>query len=131
VISAVIGAVISFVAGVFLGLIPLFGLFLAPLFAPLSGGFAAGYLRGSDVRESALTGFLANVLASIPTALLVGIFLLVGGISALTEGAGEAALGLIVWLIIFAVAFVMFYLMGALGGAIGAKVTDRGSPGSD
>ncbi len=117
--ASLAGGVVSF----FLGWIPLLG--------PLSGGFVAGYLRGDDTKEGAIVGFLANLLASIPGALFVGLFLVLGGLGAVVDGSGEAALGLVVWLVIFGAIFVSFYGFGALGGVIGSKVTDRSAPESD
>lgn len=119
VIAAVIGGVVTF----FLGWIPLVG--------PIPGGVVAGYLRGADVRESTLTGLLANVLASIPGVVLVALFLILGGLGAVAEGNGEAAMGLALWLIIFVLSFVYYYAFGALGGLIGAKITDRGRPDAE
>jgi hypothetical protein len=117
ILAAAVGGVVTFI----LGWIPLIG--------PIPGGVVAGYLRGSDVTESTLTGLLANVLASIPGVLLAVLFLFLGGLGAVMEGDGGAAVGLVVWLIIFALAFAYYYALGALGGFIGAKVTDRGEPG--
>ena len=116
-ISAFVGAVVSF----FVGSIPFLG--------PVAGGAVAGYMRGSDTKESALTGTIANVLASIPLVLLFGLFMVFGVIGAASgPGGGEAALGLIVWLLIFGASFLYFWGLGAVGGAIGASITDRRAP---
>lgn len=117
--AAIIGGVASF----FLGWIPLVG--------PAIGGAIAGYLRGSDTKESAITGTIANVLASIPSMLLVVLFFVLGIVGAgsdPTMGGGEVVAGLLVWLIIFAVGFVYFWALGAIGGVVGASITDRRGP---
>jgi len=116
ILAAIVGGVISFLIG------------WIPVVGPIPGGAVAGYLRGDDVKESALTGLLANVLAAVPAILLAGLFLVLGGIGAAVDGDGTAALGIFVWLLIFAGSFLYFFGFGALGGAIGAKLTDRRAP---
>lgn len=115
-LAAFVGAVVSF----FLGWIPLVG--------PPIGGGVAGYLRGSDTRESALTGVLANVLASIPMLGLAFLFMLFGGVGVLSTGDGEAALGMVIWGLIFAGSFLYFFVLGGLGGALGASLSSRRAP---
>lgn len=119
-LSAVIGGIVTF----FLSWLP----FIGVIVGPIGGGFTAGFLRGANVKESALTGTLANVLASIPGALLVVLLFFLGGLGIISDGTGEAAFGLFVWAVIFLFSFVVFYLLGAIGGVIGAKVTSRGDP---
>lgn len=114
--AALVGAAVSLFVGWF------------PLVGPAFGGIAAGYLRGDDVTESALTGTLGNVIASIPLLLLALLFIGLGTIGAIVEGNGDAGLGLVIWLIVFAISFAYFYGLGALGGVLGAKITDRGTP---
>lgn len=116
ILAAVVGGIVTF----FVGWIPLVG--------PIPGGIVAGYLRGSDVTESTLTGLLANVLSSIPAVFLVVLFLFLGGLGAVMDGDGSAAIGLVLWLVIFALAFAYYYALGAFGGFLGAKITDRGVP---
>lgn len=116
--------------GGFLGFVTLL-IPLVNLFSPFVGGLVAGSLRGSDITESALTGTLANVLASIPLVLFTGLFFLLvtlGVVSDPEMGTGEAALGLAVWFGIFAVAFVLFYVVGAACGALGASLSGRAEP---
>lgn len=116
--AAIIGGVVSFFIGGF------------PFVGPVAGGAIAGYMRGSDTTESAITGTLANVLASIPLVLLGGLFLFLGVIGAASSpgGSGDAALGLVVWLFIFLFGFVYFWGLGAVGGAIGASMSDKRAP---
>ena len=115
-LSAFAGSVVSF----FVGWVPIVG--------PLAGGAVAGYLRGSDTRESAVSGLIANVLAAIPMMALAALFLLLGGIGAASEGGSDVALGLFLWAVIFAGSFVYFFVLGAVGGALGAALTSRRSP---
>lgn len=116
-LSAFVGGIVSFVVG------------WIPIIGPAAGGVVAGYLRGSDTRESAITGLLANVIASIPMMGLALLFMILGGIGAATEGAGgDVALGLLFWAGLFAVSFVYFFVLGAAGGALGAAITNRREP---
>jgi len=101
------------------------------LFSPFVGGLVAGSLRGSDTMESALTGALANVFASVPLLVFGGLFFLLvtlGVVSDPVMGTGEAALGLAVWFGIFAVGFGLFYAVGAACGALGAALSGRAEP---
>lgn len=115
-IAAIAGGAVAF----FIGIIPLLG--------PIGGGVVSGYLRGSDTKEGVLTGGLAGLIASIPGALLAFLFLVLGGVGALIEGNGEAALGLIVWIAVFLVAIVYMIVFCGLGGAIGAAISNRRAP---
>jgi len=107
--AAVIGSVGSF----FFGWIPILG--------PIVGGFIAGYLRGPDKQESALTGVIANVLASIPF-LLFAIF---GVFAQIVEGTVNTFLG---WIILVAISVAYFYGFGAFGGWAGAAFSSRAEP---
>jgi hypothetical protein len=115
-ISGVVGAL----AAVFLGWLPLIGLIV--------GGAIAGYLRGSDNKESAISGLVAHGLASIPLMAIIGFFFVFGGIGVVASGDGGAALGLFIWAGIFVVGFVFYFVMGAIGGVIGAALTSRAEP---
>ncbi|RQG95190.1 DUF5518 domain-containing protein [Natrarchaeobius chitinivorans] len=115
-IAAAIGAVVSFVIGWF------------PLIGPIVPGVVAGYLRGENTKESAITGTLANVIASIPIVLVLALFFGLGALGTLVEGNGEAALGFGVLLIMVVISFVYYFGFGALGGVIGAELSDRGEP---
>lgn len=104
---------------------------LVNLFSPFVGGLVAGSLRGSDTMESALTGALANVVASVPVVLFGGLFFLLGALGTVNNpelNTGETALGLLVWFGIFAVIFGLFYALGAACGALGSAVTGRAEP---
>lgn len=114
--AAGIGALVSVVLG------------WVPLVGPVFGGAAAGYLRGSDGTEGAISGLLGNAIASVPLLLLVLLFLALGGIGAAAQGDGEAAVGMVLWLVIFAGGFAYFYALGALGGLLGAVASNRASP---
>jgi hypothetical protein len=116
--------------GGFLGFVTLL-IPLVNLFSPFVGGLVAGSLRGSDTTESALTGALASVVASVPLVVFGGLFFLLATLGVVSDpamGAGEAALGLAVWFGIFAVAFGLFYAVGAACGALGAALSGRGEP---
>lgn len=115
-LSAFVGGVVSFVVG------------WIPVVGPAIGGGVAGYLRGSDTKESAISGLIANVLASIPMMGLAALFLILGGIGAASDGASDVALGLFLWAVIFVASFVYFFALGAAGGALGAAVTNRRAP---
>lgn len=116
--------------GGFLGFVVLL-IPIVNLFSPFVGGLVAGSLRGSNTVESALTGALANVVASVPLVVFGGLFFLLmtfGVVSDPTMGTGEAALGLAVWFGIFAVGFGLFYAVGAACGALGAALSGRAEP---
>lgn len=115
-LSAFVGGIVSFVVG------------WIPLVGPAAGGVVAGYLRGSDTRESAITGLIANVIAAIPMMGLAILFMVLGGIGAASDGGGDVALGLFVWALIFVASFVYFFVLGAAGGALGAAATNRDAP---
>jgi len=87
----------------------------------MAGGILAGYLRGSDRNESALTGALATVLAST---LYLGFMALVLLANA-AEGSGGGVLGTII-LAVLSLGY--FYGFGALGGVVGAGITNRNAP---
>mgnify|MGYP000698830568 FL=1 len=103
---------------------------LVNLFSPFVGAIVAGSLRGSDTMESALTGALANVFASIPVVLFCGLFFLLATLGIVSDPsvASDVALGLLVWFVIFAVAFGGFYVVGAVCGALGSALTNRDEP---
>jgi len=103
---------------------------LINLFSPFVGAIVAGSLRGSDTIESALTGALANVAASIPVVLFCGLFFLLATLGVVSDPtvASDVALGLLVWFVIFAVAFGLFYAVGAACGALGSALTNRDEP---
>lgn len=126
-VAALIGGVIGFVSSFLLGLIPFLGLLLGPI-GMMGGGVVAGYLRGSELSESALTGGLAGLVGIIPSAALGVLFLSVFGFSAIAEGGGEFAVGFGVIGLIFLVALVFNVGLAALGGAIGSAITDRAPP---
>lgn len=115
-LSAFVGGVVSFVVG------------WVPVVGPAIGGGVAGYLRGSDTKESAISGLLANVLASIPMIGLAALFLVLGGMGAASDGASDVAIGLVLWAAIFAASFAYFFALGAVGGALGAAATSRRAP---
>lgn len=120
--SRLLSAGVGALAAIFIGWFPLVG--------PAISGFAAGYLRGSDAKESAIAGTLGNVIASVPIILILALFMGLGTVGALVGGDGGALVGLFVWLLIFVTSFAYWYGLGALGGVLGAKVTDRGDPTS-
>lgn len=115
-LSAFVGGIVSFVVG------------WIPIVGPAIGGVVAGYLRGSDTKESAISGLIANVLAAIPMMGLAVLFLILGGIGAASEADSDVALGLFLWAVIFIASFVYFFVLGAAGGALGAAITDRRAP---
>lgn len=118
--SRLVAALVGGVATFFLGLIPILG--------TMAGGAVAGYLRGNDTKEGVVTGGMAGLVASIP-AILIGFLLIVlGGIGALAQGDGTAALGIVFWIVIFALAVGFNMALCAAGGAIGAGITDRRIP---
>jgi len=108
-ISALIGSIVSF----------LFGWF--PIAGPILGGSFAGYLRGQNNKESAITGTIANVIASIPFFL----FAIFGVFAQITEGTVGTLFG---WIILVGGSLAYFYGLGALGGWIGAEFSSRASP---
>lgn len=117
--AAVLGALLSF----FVGWVPFLG--------PIAGGVLAGYLRGEDTKESAITGSIANFLASLPSLGIAALFLSLGVLGAATSsdgGGSELAVGLAAWLLIFAVSFLYYWAFGAIGGVLGAAMSDRGYP---
>lgn len=125
--AVLIGGAVGFAASFLLGLIPFLGLVLGPI-GMMGGGVVAGYLRGSELTESTLTGGLAGLVGIIPSALLGLLFLSVFGFSAITEGGGEFAVGFGFIALIFLVALAFNVGLAALGGAIGSAITDRAPP---
>jgi len=124
-IAALVGAAVTFVASIVFSIIPVVG----NLAALLAGGAAAGYLRGSDTTESAITGGLAGVIASAPLILVAGVVMFTLGVGAVGEGAiagGVVGLAIVAALVLLVVGFVA--VVCAAGGAIGAAVTDRPAP---
>lgn len=115
-LSALVGGIVSFLVG------------WIPFVGPAAGGVVAGYLRGRDAKESAITGLIANVLAAVPMMGLAVLFMILGGIGAASEGASDVALGLFLWALIFVASFVYFFALGAAGGALGAAITNRRAP---
>lgn len=117
--AVVLGAILSF----FVGWVPLLG--------PIAGGVLAGYLRGEDIKEGAITGTLANFLATLPSIALVALLVVLGALGATTGSDADMtnfAIGMGAWLLILAVSFVYYWCFGALGGVLGAAMSDRGYP---
>ena len=102
----------------FVGSIGAFFFGILPLVGPIIGGAMAGYLRGSDGAESALTGALATIIASIPLLLIAGLT----GLTAIVGGDSEALVSTIL-LVVLSGAY--FYAFGALGGYIGSAFSNR------
>lgn len=126
--AALIGGIVGFVISFVLGLIVSF---LSVFVALPTGGAIAGYLRGANTKESAITGGLSGVIASIPTLVLYGVILLFFGALGVAEGpeAFEGVAGVaIIGVVLFVVGLVLNIGLGALGGAIGAAVSDRQDP---
>lgn len=119
------GRYVSALAGVavmlFVGFVPVVGHGL--------GGFVAGYLRGSDNRESTITGGIAGALFVLPTVLAAGLIAVLGVFRQTILGNAGDALGVAV---LVAVALFVFVFgtaaVGAVGGFLGATATDRPAP---
>jgi len=132
-IAALVGGTVGFMAAAVMGVIPLLGLVLGPA-GLLVGGGVAGYLRGSDTKESTITGGLAGALASVPTALLMAAFALLFGFSTIVTpeadgGSAGVGVGIIAIFGVFTLMGVAIaVVMSAVGGAIGAEITDREPP---
>ena len=107
--AAIIGSIPSF----FFGWLPILG--------PMFGGFVAGYLRGQDKQESALTGTIANIIASIPFFL----FAVFGVFAQIVEGTVDTFIG---WVFLCVISLMYFYGCGAFGGWAGAAFSDRAEP---
>lgn len=110
-----------------------FGMAIIPILGPVLGGGIAGYLRGSNAKESTLTGMLANAVGVSPLILLAGFMFVFGTLESLLVegGTSEAIAGLWVYSVLFGVPIVYFLICGALGGLVGAVLTDRGDPLAD
>jgi cytochrome c biogenesis protein CcdA len=99
-----------------------------PFVGPILGGGVAGYLRGSNRKESAIVGLMATVIASIPF-LLIGAFVGFANVFQIVAGQhqnpGSAFLGFVIFIML---PLGYFYICGAIGGFIGAEFTDRNAP---
>lgn len=116
-------AFVGSIAAIFFGWFPFLG--------PIGAGAVSGYLRGIDNKESAITGTLATVLASIPLVLL-GLLFFTSAIVQLFTGEIDAAVGGILGtLIVLGLPLVYFYGCGMLGGYIGAEFSNRSAPRSN
>ncbi|QPV62286.1 DUF5518 domain-containing protein [Halosimplex litoreum] len=110
-VNALIGAVVSTVAGFFLP------------FAPLFGGALAGYFQGGTRSDGLRVGAISGAIALLPSLALGFLVLSVFGFIAL--GSGEAAglaIGGIILLFLFVFAVLYFVGLSALGGWIGNYV---------
>jgi len=94
------------------------------------GGGIAGYLRGSNTKESALTGGLAGGIVAIPALLAGGLFLYISGSVLIGDASADGVdVGFaLVVAVFFLIAAALSVLLAAIGGAIGAMVTDRPAP---
>lgn len=129
-IAAVIGAAASFTIGVVVSFIPIVGGLLG-LAGTLVGGGVAGYLRGSDTKESALTGALAGVLVTLPFVLLLAVVMLFFGamfVEEIAMAGFDGGLFFLVFGVFVMVGVAINAVLSAIGGAIGAMVTDRRPP---
>ena len=111
------------------GAVSLFGGGILPLVGHIGGGVVAGYLRGSDGKESALIGGLSSFLASIPAVGLFGLILALGLFGSIADGDAAAGAGVFVIFGGIIVLILGFYVVcGLIGGYIGAEITDRRAP---
>lgn len=110
-VNALVGAVVSTVAGFFLP------------FAPLFGGALAGYFQGGTRSDGLKVGAISGVIALLPSAAIGFLVFSVFGFIAI--GSGEAAgLALGGIIILFLAVFAVLYFVGlsALGGWVGNYV---------
>lgn len=108
-IAAFIGSIVSFVLG------------WLPFVGPILGGGLAGYLRGQNNRESAITGTIANIIASIP----FFFFAIFGVFAQILEGTVGTFVG---WVFLVVISLTYFYGCGAVGGWIGSEFSNRAQP---
>jgi hypothetical protein len=119
-----VNALIGAVATVVLSFVP---------FSPALGGAVAGYLQGEDRNLGLRVGALSGLIATIPVALLVGLFVAVFGVFAVvpgngTGGAARTLVGLLVLLgLVLLVVAVYTVGLSALGGYVGAILAERRS----
>jgi len=127
--AGVIGGVAGFAIAVTFNVVPVVGTVLG-LAGPVIGGGIAGYLRGSNTKESTLTGALAGVVGSIPLVLFAGLVLVLFGALLVGDGGDITVSGglMIVAAFIVVFAVVLSAVLSAIGGAIGAGLTDRREP---
>lgn len=115
-VSAAVGALAAFLIG------------WIPLIGPILSGIPAGYLRGKNTKEGALTGGLGNFIAAFP---LMAFFLFVfglGTIVGIAEGDVDGVIGLLFLGLLVLLSVAYFIAFGALGGLIGSGISDRGDP---
>jgi len=110
-----------------IGGVAAFFLSFLPLIGQIGGGVIAGYLRGSDTRESTITGAYAGGIASIPVVAIYGLLLFFGSAGVASEGAGAGG-SLVVGSVALLFLAGFYVVLGAGGGAIGASVTNRAKP---
>lgn len=117
-IAGFVGSVVSFIGG-----------WILPIVGQVCGGIVAGYLRGSDNTESAISGALSGLFAAIPAALLVLLLMFLGLLGSFADGdaaTGIAGIVLFGGILVFVVGF--YVVFGAVGGLVGAAITDRAAP---
>ena len=92
-------------------------------FSPLLGGGIAGYLERGDVREGAIVGGLAGLLATLPVAVLLTLLASFFAIVPMGMGVG-GRVGFVGIIFLVATLVVALYTigLGVLGGAIGSYV---------
>ncbi|QLH79268.1 DUF5518 domain-containing protein [Halosimplex rubrum] len=110
-VNALIGAVVSTVAGFFLP------------FAPMFGGALAGYFQGGTRSDGLKVGALSGTIALLPSAAIAFVIFSIFGFIAV--GSGEAAgfaIGGVIILFLFVFLVLYFVGLSALGGWIGNYV---------
>jgi len=104
----------------------------APIFpvSPIAGGAVAGYLQRGDLKDGAVVGAIAGLIALLPIVLVLGFFgsLFVAGPIVGVPG-GFAAVGVLFFIGVFGFLAVYLVGFGALGGVLGVYIateTDLG-----
>lgn len=90
-------------------------------YSTVLGGAVAGYLEGGTLRDGAVVGAIAGIVALVPLT-VVALFLL--GVFGLFAGLAGVAAGLLVVLVL-AVGLVYTVGLGVVGGVVGAYLADR------
>lgn len=103
-VNALVGAVVSVVAG---GTIP---------FGPLFGGAVAGYLQGGDRSDGTRIGLIAGLVALVPTLLIGAAVFWLFGLFTVGVGSGGVGFGL------FGLAVVLFAFVTSAVYVVGLSV---------
>lgn len=97
------------------------------LIGPISGGFTAGFLEGTDIRRGGLVGTASGAIASLGATAPTAVLLFIPLVWAMGHRDFTVAVGVSVLLLLAAVLIgaAIGAVLGLVGGVIGAQVSNR------